>query len=107
MNQTIFMLLESTSSGGGMQTFLMLGLLILVFWMFFIRPQMKKTKELNKFRQNLDKGQKIITIGGIHGKIVEIQDKTVTIEVEGQNRLRIEKSAIAAEFNAEEIKESK
>jgi len=101
------MLLEGTSSGGGMQTFLMLGLLILVFWMFFIRPQMKKTKELNKFRQNLDKGQKIITIGGIHGKIVEIQGKTVTIEVEGQNRLRIEKSAIAAEFNAEEIKESK
>jgi preprotein translocase subunit YajC len=93
--------------GGGSQTLIMMLLLIVVFWFFFIRPQMKKTKELNKFRQNLSKGQKIITIGGIHGKIVEVGDNTVVIEIEGQNRIKIEKSAIATEFNPEQITQQK
>jgi preprotein translocase subunit YajC len=56
---------------------------------------MKRSKDQKKFRESLEKGQKVITIGGIHGRIVEIQDTTVTIEVEGQVRLRIEKSAVA------------
>ena len=70
-------------------------LIVVVFYLFFIRPQMKRSKDQKKFRESLQKGQKIITIGGIHGRIVEIQDTTVTIEVEGQVRLRVEKSAIA------------
>ncbi|MDP4280912.1 MAG: preprotein translocase subunit YajC [Bacteroidota bacterium] len=70
-------------------------LIIVVFYLFFIRPQMKRSKDQKKFRENLQKGQKVITIGGIHGKIVELQDTTVTIEVENQVRLRVEKSAIA------------
>jgi preprotein translocase subunit YajC len=85
----------SGSQGNSLYSFLPLILIVLVFYLFFIRPQMKKSKEQKKFRESLDKGQKIITIGGIHGKIVEIQDTTVTIEVEGQVRLRVEKSAIA------------
>lgn len=93
--------------GGGTSTLIMFGLLIVVFWLFFIRPQMKKNKDLQKFRSSLDKGQKVITIGGIHGKIIEIQDTTVTLEVEGQGRLRLEKTAIATEFNPEQIGEKK
>lgn len=93
--------------GGGASTFIMFGLLIVVFWLFFIRPQMKKNKDLQKFRSNLSKGQKVITIGGIHGKIVEIQDNTVTIEVENQVKLKLEKSAIATEFNPDQIGEKK
>ena len=83
------------SQGNSLYSFLPLILIVVVFYLFFIRPQMKKSKEQKKFRESLDKGQKIITIGGIHGKIVEIQETTVTIEVEGQVRLRVEKSAIA------------
>jgi len=83
------------SSGFGYQTIIMIVLMVAVFYFFFIRPQAKRTKDQKKFRESLQKGQKIITIGGIHGKIVEIQDTTVTIEVEGQVRLRIEKSAVA------------
>ena len=60
---------------------------------------MKKSKDKKKFRESLEKGQRIITIGGIHGKIVELQDTTVTVEVEGQVRLRVEKSAIALDSN--------
>lgn len=85
--------------GGSQQsswmTFIPLLLIIVVFYFFFIRPQMKRSKDQKKFRESLQKGQKVITIGGIHGRIVEIQDTTVTIEVENGVRLRVEKSAIA------------
>ena len=91
--------------GGGQQggnpagSLIVMVAIIAVFYLFMIRPQMKKQKEQKKFRENLAKGDKIITIGGIHGKIVEVQDTTFTIEVEGGNKLRIEKSAVA--MNAE------
>ena len=86
---------SAPQGGFGYQTIIMIVLMVAVFYFFFIRPQAKRTKDQKKFRESLQKGQKIITIGGIHGKIVEIQDTTVTIEVEGQVRLRIEKSAVA------------
>jgi preprotein translocase subunit YajC len=70
-----------------------------------IRPQMKKNKDIRKFRENIKKGDKIITIGGIHGKIIEVGETTFTIEVEGQTRLKIEKSAVA--MNAVKIEENK
>jgi preprotein translocase subunit YajC len=76
-------------------SFLPLLLIVVVFYFFFIRPQMKRSKDQKKFKESLQKGQKIITIGGIHGKIVEIQDTTVTIEVENNVRLRVEKTAVA------------
>lgn len=89
------------SGGGGIGAFLPLILIIVVFYFFMIRPQMKKTKELKKFRENLKKGDKIITIGGIHGKIVEEQETTFIIEVEGLSKLKIDKSAVA--MNGETI----
>jgi preprotein translocase subunit YajC len=79
----------------GWYSFLPLVLIIVVFYFFFIRPQMKRSKDQKKFKESLQKGQKIITIGGIHGRIVEIQETTVTIEVENSVRLRIEKTAVA------------
>lgn len=79
---------------GGFMSFLPLILLIVVFYFFFIRPQMKKSKEQKKFRDELKKGDKIITLGGIHGKVINMDENTVVIETEGQGRLKIEKSAI-------------
>ncbi len=76
-------------------SFIFLGLIIVVFYLFFIRPQMKKSKDERKFRESLAKGDKIVTIGGVHGKILEIKDTTVIIETEGQGRLKIERSAIS------------
>ena len=90
-----------SGAGGGIGAFLPLILIIVVFYFFMIRPQMKKTKELKKFRESIKKGDKVVTIGGIHGRIVEEQETTYTIEVEGQTRLRIEKSAVA--MNGETI----
>ena len=100
---TVLLMQPSEDGGGGYQSLLFLLLIIVVFYMFFIRPQMKKSKDLRRYRENLKKGDRVITIGGIHGKIVEMQDKSVTIEVEGQNRLKIEKSAIAMDGPSETL----
>jgi preprotein translocase subunit YajC len=90
--------------GGGsssLLSFLPLVLIILVFYLFFIRPQMKKSKEQKKFREALKKGDKVITIGGIHGKIAEIDETTVVLEVGPQQKLTFEKSAIAVDSSAQ------
>ncbi|MGZ4057239.1 MAG: preprotein translocase subunit YajC [Bacteroidia bacterium] len=70
-------------------------LIIIVFYFFMIRPQLKKSKEQKKFRENIKVGDKIVTIGGIHGKISDVQDTTFMITVEGGVKLKIEKSAIS------------
>lgn len=75
----------------------MLVLILVVFYFFMIRPQMKKQKELKKFRENLKAGDKVVTIGGIHGKILEMNDATVLISSEG-SKLRFDKSAISQSF---------
>ena len=85
----------ASGSQSGWWSFLPLLLIVLVFYLFFIRPQMKRSKDQKKFRETLQKGQKIITIGGIHGRITEIQDTTVTVEIDNQVSIRVEKSAIA------------
>ena len=80
---------------GGQYNMVMIILMIIVFYFFMIRPQMKKQKELRKFREGLKPGDKIVTIGGIHGKILEISDSTVLIQSEG-TKLRIEKAAVSS-----------
>ena len=77
-----------------MSSLIMLGLMVLVFWFFMIRPQMKKQKELRKFRDGLAKGDHIVTIGGIHGKILEVTDTTVLVQSDS-TKLRLDKSAIS------------
>lgn len=88
-------------AGGGDQnpatSIIFLVLIFGVFWLFMIRPQVKKQKAQQKFREEIGKGDKIITIGGVHGKILEVGETTFIIEVEGGNRLKIEKSAVSME----------
>ncbi len=105
MNKLAILLMSSPEGGqgGGIQTLIMFGLIFVVFYFFMIRPQVKKQKEQKQFREALKKGDKIVTIGGIHGKIEQVNDDTAIIEVEGGNRLKIEKSAIAKEFSSEEM----
>ena len=105
-NLNLILMAPQGGNSNPLTSLLPLVLIIVVFYFFMIRPQMKKTKEQRKFRESLKKGDKIITIGGIHGKIVEAQETTFTIEVEGGNRLRIEKSAVASS-TSDQIGESK
>ena len=78
-----------------MQQMVMIGLMTVVFYFFMIRPQTKKQKELKKFRETLKAGDKVVTIGGVHGKILEVNDSTVLVNSEG-SKIRFEKSAIAS-----------
>ena len=94
---TSTLLMAPTEGGGGYSSFILLALLMVVFYFFFIRPQSKKAKELRKYREALKKGDKIVTIGGIHGKIIETQETTFTIEVSEGVKLRVEKSAVAGD----------
>lgn len=92
---------EGASGSSSLLSFLPLILIVLVFYLFFIRPQMKKSKDQKKFRENLKKGDKVITIGGLHGKIIEIDETTVTLEVGNQVRLTFEKSAVAMDTSSQ------
>jgi preprotein translocase subunit YajC len=87
------LLQTTTSEGSGMQSFIMIGLMALVFYFFMIRPQMKRSKEAKSFRESLAIGDKIITSGGIHGKVLEISDASVLISTES-GKLRLEKSSV-------------
>jgi preprotein translocase subunit YajC len=80
---------------GQYQGVIMIVLIIVVFYFFMIRPQMKKQKELKNFRESLAKGDKVVTIGGIHGTILEVNDTTVLVSADGA-KLRIEKSAVSS-----------
>jgi len=68
--------------------------LILIFWLFFIRPQSKRAKEAQKFRDELKKGDPVVTIGGFHGKITEVKEHTVMVSVAPDTVVEIEKSAL-------------
>lgn len=78
---------------GSLMNILFIGLMFFVFYFFMIRPQMKKQKELKKFRDGLTKGDHVVSIGGIHGKVLEITDTTVLIESE-KTKIRLDKSAV-------------
>ncbi|MGQ9848386.1 MAG: preprotein translocase subunit YajC, partial [Bacteroidales bacterium] len=85
------MLMADPNSGQNpIMSLLPLILIIVVFYFFMIRPQMKKQKQLRNFRQSLKVGDKIITSGGIYGKVNDIRDNVVIIEVEDKMRLRVD-----------------
>lgn len=94
MNTFFMIVLQTQTQGSGLMSFLPLILIIVVFWLFMIRPQMKRQKELKKFRDALQKGDKIVTTGGIYGKVAEIQEYAIIMEVESGVRLKVDKSAV-------------
>ena len=97
---------QDTSGGakpqGGLSAYsslIFMAMIFLVFWLFFIRPQSKKAKNQKSFIQNLQKGDKIVTIAGIHGTINRVnEDGTINLEVSPGSYIKIEKSAISMEW---------
>ena len=93
---TILLQAEGQPQQGGSMwsSLIFILLLIVVFWLFFIRPQSKKAKEEQKFREGLKKGDKVTTIGGFHGKVVEVKDTTVLISLAPNVEVEVEKTAL-------------
>lgn len=89
-----------------MSTVIMMVLMFGVLYFFMIRPQQKKAKDARKFRESLQKGAKVVTIGGIHGKVVEVSEKTVLMEVSDGVKLRFEKSAVAMDTSMQLTEET-
>lgn len=90
-------LLQAQAPGGQWPQLLFFGGIILVFYFFMIRPQQKKAKEQRKFIEEVKKGDYVVTIGGMHGNIIEIDGETVILEVEKGGRIRVNKAAISME----------
>ena len=91
-------------AGGGSQEWIFMGLMILVFWLLIIRPSKKRQKQIEEARNNLKKGDKIITAGGIHGKITDVKDNECMIEIADGVVIKIDKASIVTEPVAPEAK---
>ena len=82
-----------------LMTFLPMILIIAVFYFFMIRPQMKKQKEVAAFRNSLAKGDKVVTTGGIYGKIIELKDNYVLLQIDDNVKIRVDKSALVKDMS--------
>lgn len=96
-----FLLQQAQPSGplGSFGGFFFMGAILIVFWLFFIRPQAKKQKQQKKFIEDVQKGDKVVTIAGIHGKVNKVnEDNTLQLEVSPGSYIVIEKSSISMEW---------
>jgi preprotein translocase subunit YajC len=97
MNELLSILLMANPNdpkGSMTSSLIMMLLIIVVFYFFMIRPQMKRQKELKNFREGLKKGDNVITSGGIYGKISEVRDNIIFLEVDKTVLIKVDKSAV-------------
>ena len=87
------------AGGGGLTMLLMLALIFVVMWLFMIRPQQKRQKELNAFRDSLKKGDKVVTVGGIYGTVLEVNDNKVMLEIDKDVRIKVDKASLVKDFS--------
>ena len=98
---TLLQAAQQPAAGGGASFWIMIILLFAVMWLFMIRPQRKQQKELEKFRNELKKGDKVVTAGGIYGTVADIQERSVLIKVDGEVKLRVDKNSIVRDYSAD------
>ena len=96
---TILLQAAQQPQGGGTGFWIMIVAVFAVMYFFMIRPQRKQQKELEKFRNELKKGDRVVTAGGIYGTVAEIQDKSVLIKVDGEVKLRVDKNSIVRDYS--------
>ena len=94
--ETLFL---AQSNPMGMMNIFFIVAMIAVFYFFMIRPQNKKRKQLEEMRNTLKKGDHVLTIGGIHGKVISIEKKTITLEIDRGTRIQIDKNSISYEMS--------
>ena len=92
MNLTI--LLQAAQGGSVWSTVIMFALIIVVFYFFLIRPQSKRQKEIRKFQESLENGRQVITQGGIYGKIREVKDNYVVLEIADGVKIKVNKNMV-------------
>ena len=99
---SLFILLQAQPQqpqGSSASMWIMLLLIFVVMWLFMIRPQRKQQKEMERFRSELKKGDKVVTVGGIFGEVAEISDRSVLIKVDGDVKLRVDKNSLVRNYS--------
>lgn len=86
----------SGSTGSMMTTFVTFGLIIVIFYFLIIRPQKKRDKETKDMLASIKKGDKVVSIGGIHGTVMAVKETTVVVKVDDNTRMEFSKSAISS-----------
>ncbi|MCS6979620.1 MAG: preprotein translocase subunit YajC [Flavobacteriales bacterium] len=96
LHQILFMAPpDAQGNANPIMSFLPLIIIVVIFYFFMIRPQAKRAKEQRKFRENLKKGDEVMTLGGIYGKVAEVEEKTVILEMVDKSKIRVDKSALS------------
>ncbi|MBI4547899.1 MAG: preprotein translocase subunit YajC [Ignavibacteriae bacterium] len=96
MLEILAMAPQGGNGGGIFSTLVMFGLIIFIFYFMILRPQQKRQKERQKMLESLQKGDKIITAGGVHGTIVGLDEKTVLVQIADNVKVKLEKSAVSS-----------
>ena len=99
MNIILMMQPQDGAESNPLMSFLPLLLIVVVFYFFMIRPQMKRQKETRQFRSGLAKGDKVVTTGGIYGKIVEIKETTIILEIAKDVQIKVDKNGIIKDMS--------
>ena len=99
MMNIILMMQPEGQEGNPLMSFLPLILIVVVFYFFMIRPQMKRQKEVRKFRESLAKGDKVVTTGGIYGKVVEIKETAIILEIAKDVQIKVDKNGIVKDMS--------
>lgn len=107
MNNIFFLQATNGGDNSGMMNIIFLLVIFVIFYFFMVRPQNKKRKELQNMRENLKKGQSIVTVGGIHGKISDVHESTVNIIVDSNTKIKVDKSSVSMDSSTKLTEENK
>jgi len=92
---------QETAAGSGWTSLIFLGLMVVVFWLFIIRPQRQRAKAQQSLSESLSAGEEVRTIGGIHGRVISVDDESVVLQVE-EGKIRVSRRAIGTRVGADE-----
>ena len=98
MYNSILLQVDGAAGSGIMGQVFLFGSIILIMYFFMIRPQQKKQKETTKFISEIKKGEQVVTVGGIHGKVYAVEGEIVTIDLDKGMKIRVEKSALSLDY---------
>ena len=107
MNKVFFLQISQDGDNSGIMNIVFLLVIFVIFYFFMVRPQNKKRKELQNLRDNLKKGDNVVTIGGIHGKVVDVKETTVLINIDANTKIKVDKSSIALDSSTKLTEENK
>ena len=107
MNNIFFLQAADVEDTSGMLNIAFLVAIFVIFYFFMIRPQNKKRKELQNMRESLKKGDSVVTIGGIHGKVAEVKENTIILSVDANTKIKVDKSSVSMDDSTKLTEENK